>query len=99
MQELDRQRNLVARLELQYSQKSDSIQKSSGDLNQLQIRLAQALNMATTEMRDRIIEREVTEFVEKKVRKQTTETPYALNNWIDKTRSLSGPRSVRHYSP
>lgn len=45
------------------------MQRCSSELSQIEVRLSSALNKATTEIRDRIVEREVTEFVHKKVRK------------------------------
>lgn len=100
-QELERVRALVLRLEAEYTQRNGAIQRCSSELHELEIQLSEALGRPVTEMRDRIVEREVTEFVEKKVRKKTTETPYAINNWMDKVsaRSLSGVRSVRNLSP
>lgn len=67
--ELERVRALVARLELEYSQKNTVIQRCNSELNQIEVRLGNALNKPTSEIRDRIVEREVTEFVQKKVRK------------------------------
>lgn len=56
--------------------------------------------MKTTEMRDKIIEEEYTDYVEKKVRKKTTETPHAIQNWMDKVRDDSGSLTrVRASSP
>lgn len=81
LQELERLRAQLGRLEAEYQQKENWVYTCQSELHTLELRFTECMNKPTTEMRDKIIEKEVTEFIEKKVRKKTTETPYHLENW------------------
>lgn len=47
-------------------------------------------------MRARTIEKEVTEFHDKKVRKRITETPISIDNWQQKARAAIASSSPKH---
>lgn len=56
-------------------------EKCVDECDKADLALVEAHSHVTTEMRERVVEKQYTEYVEKKVRKLTTETPMPIGDW------------------
>lgn len=76
-QDIDTKISLRARLTRELDMCISDISRMEAEYNIL-------MNKKTTEVREKLVDRTVTDYVEKKMRKTTTETPIPVKNWVDK---------------
>lgn len=72
---------MAARLAQDLELKRQAHEKCIHDHAEVEKSLGTLLAQRTTEIQERVVEKEYTDYVTKKVRKVTTETPHVAGHW------------------